>query len=55
MDGVTGSAQAIDSVNQLLQVVTKENTDQAVKLMKATVEIAVGKDVGKGNVVDTAG
>ena len=56
MDGITDSgAQSIQAVNEILQAVTKESTDQAVKLMKATVETAVGKEVGKGNAVDTEG
>jgi len=53
MDGITNAAaQSIDAVNQILQTVTKESTDQAVKLMKVTVATAVGKEVGKGTVVD---
>ncbi len=39
MDGITDSgAQSIQAVNEILQAVTKESTDQAVKLMKATSE-----------------
>ena len=55
MDAISGAAQSINAVNQMLQVVTKENTDQSVKLMKATVATAVGAEVGKGGAVDTAG
>jgi len=53
MDGTTIVSQSIEAVNQVLQIATKENTDQAVKLMKVTVEAALGREVGKGNAVDT--
>ena len=49
MDGITNSGA------QSVQAVTKESMDQAVKLMKVTIETAVGREVGKGNAVDTAG
>jgi hypothetical protein len=49
------ASQSIEAVNQILKTITKESTDQAVKLMKATVSTTVGQEMGKGNGVDVNG
>jgi hypothetical protein len=52
MDGITGTAASPDNVNRILQMATDQNLALDRKLMKATVEVAVGVETGKGGAVD---
>jgi hypothetical protein len=52
MDGITGTATSPNDVNQILQMATDQNLALDRKLMKATVEAAVGAETGKGEAID---
>jgi hypothetical protein len=51
----SGVSQSVDAVNQILMMASKESLEMAEKLMKVTVQAAVGKDAGKGGGVDVTG
>jgi hypothetical protein len=56
MDGVTNNvAQTIEAVNQVLQTATAANIDLDKKLLRANAEMAVGRELGKGQGVDATG
>ena len=52
MDPVSASSQSIESVNQILQVANKATIEAAEKLMKVSIEMAVGAEFGKGLALD---
>lgn len=52
VDSVLSAAQSIQSVNDVLKMVTKKSMDMEEKLMKVTVSEAVGAETGKGQNVD---
>jgi hypothetical protein len=51
---VAGVAQSADMLGQILQYANQKSTDQAEKLMKVAVEMAVkaGQEQGKGQALD---
>jgi hypothetical protein len=57
MDGVSAAnvAQSVQDVSQILQMANAAVTKQADKLMKVSVEMAVGaaQEAGKGAILDT--
>jgi hypothetical protein len=55
MDGVSGAAAGqIDDVNRILELATAQNLELAKKLLKASVEAAVGSELGKGEAIDVS-
>ena len=54
MDPVSAAARSIEAVNDILQVANKATNDAAEKMMKVTVEMAVGSELGKGEGVDVS-
>lgn len=46
------STQSVEALGQILQAASKASVDQAVKLMKVAVEMAVGTEPGKGAEID---
>jgi hypothetical protein len=52
MDAVGQAASSIDAVNRVLETATQAVIRQVDKLMKATVEMAVGAEAGKGQNID---
>lgn len=52
MDPVTAASRSIEAVNDILQVANKATNDAAEKIMKVSVEMAVGAESGKGGEVD---
>jgi hypothetical protein len=56
MDRIAANvSQSIDALNQILQNATSANIDLDKKLLKATTEMSVGAELGKGQNIDTAG
>ena len=56
--GAVQVAASTDAVNQILQNAQAMSVEQATKLMKVAVEIAVGqpgREPGKGSIVDYTG
>ena len=41
-------SQSIEALNQILQTASSESIEQAEKMVKATLEIALGTEAGKG-------
>lgn len=52
MDAASQAASSANAVNRVLQVATQAAMDQAEKLLKATVEMAVNLELGKGKNFD---
>jgi hypothetical protein len=52
MSAVSATSSSIDAVNNLLKDVSTKAIDQAEKLVKVAVEMAVGKESGKGSNMD---
>jgi hypothetical protein len=54
MDAVTAAttANAIQAVNDVLKVASKETTDAAAKMVKVAAEMKVGPGSGNGNTID---
>jgi hypothetical protein len=54
MDGVSGvnAGASIEAVNQILMAATQQSMQVVDKLMKLTVETAVGQEAGKGQNFD---
>jgi hypothetical protein len=52
MNQVAAAARSIEAVNDILMVANKATNDAAEKIMKVSVEMAVGAEVGKGQGVD---
>lgn len=48
-------AESTEVVNNIIKEAQKLSVDQAARLMKISVETAVGKEYGKGNVADFTG
>ena len=55
MDSVSAAAQSIQAVNDILQVANQATIEAAEKMMKVSVEMAVGAELGKGGGVDLSG
>lgn len=54
MDPVAVTARSIDAVNNVMENANKATLRAAEKIMKVTVETAVGAETGKGGAVDLA-
>lgn len=52
MNPVSSAAQSIQSVNDMLKMVSKQSMDAAEKMMKVTVADTVGAEIGKGQSID---
>ncbi|MCX7726043.1 MAG: hypothetical protein N2053_04255 [Chitinispirillaceae bacterium] len=52
MDPVSAVSSSVEAVNKILQFANAATIETAEKLMKLSVETAVGKEPGKGDVVD---
>ena len=52
MDPVSAAARSIEAVNTILEDANKATNDAAEKMMKVSVEMAVGSELGKGEGVD---
>jgi hypothetical protein len=52
MDPVSAASRSIEAVNDILQVTNQAANDAAEKIMKVSVEMAVGAELGKGQGVD---
>lgn len=55
MDAVAKASSSIEAVNQVLEIAQKATLKEAEKLMKATVAMAVGMELGKGQAIDVSG
>lgn len=56
MDGIANNvAQSVEAVNQILQTATQANIDLDKKMLRATAEMAIGRELGKGQSVDATG
>lgn len=56
MDGVTNNmAGSVEAVNQILQAANQATIELDKKMLRVNAEIAVGRDLGKGQNVDTTG
>jgi hypothetical protein len=56
MDGVTNDvAQSVEAVNQVLQNAVQSNIELDKKMLRANAELAVGRELGKGQNVDATG
>jgi hypothetical protein len=52
MDAVSAVSGSVQAMNQVMQYAAKASTDMADKLVKLSVEMAVGKEAGKGELFD---
>jgi len=52
MDSVSAVSTSIDAVNQVMQNMNKETLDMAKKLIQVNVNLAVGEETGKGQLID---
>jgi hypothetical protein len=52
MNPVAASASSIEAVNNILQTANQASIEAAEKLMKVSVEMAVGAECGKGGAID---
>ncbi|KMQ52732.1 hypothetical protein CHISP_0501 [Chitinispirillum alkaliphilum] len=52
MDAVSGVAASIDAVNDVLKMTSSEVVKAAEQHVKVAVEMAVGHEVGKGELID---
>lgn len=52
MDSVAATARSIDAVNNVMESANKATLKAAEKIMKVTVQTAVGAETGKGGAVD---
>ncbi len=54
MDGVSADivARSVDSLNQVMKTAQAEMLELAEKMVAATVEIALGAEAGKGELLD---
>lgn len=52
MDPISAVSSSVEAVNKILQYANSASIENAEKLMKFTVETSVGKEVGKGEMVD---
>lgn len=52
MDGVSSVSQSINAVNDMLQMAQAQTIKTAEKMMKVSVEMAVGLEQGKGQLLD---
>lgn len=52
MDSVSAVSASIDAVNQVMQNMNKETLDMAKKLIQVNVNLAVGEETGKGQLID---
>jgi hypothetical protein len=54
MDAASQVANSTQAVNQVLETATQAAIKQSEKLMKATVRMAVGMEIGKGENIDVS-
>ena len=54
MNPAAVSARSIEAVNQILQMANAQSIEAAEKLMKVSVEMSLGAEVGKGAAVDVS-
>ena len=52
MDGVAAVASSIEAVNRVFQAANSETLKAVEKMMKVSVEMALGKEAGKGELLD---
>lgn len=54
MDGVSADivAQSVNALNQVMQAAQAQTIELAEKMVAATVEIALGVEAGKGELLD---
>lgn len=52
MDGISRVGQSIEAVSQVLELATAESTELAKKMVAVSVEMALGSEVGKGQLFD---
>jgi hypothetical protein len=52
MDAAAQVANSTQAVNQILETATAAVMDQSEKLVEATVRMAVGMEIGKGENID---
>jgi hypothetical protein len=52
MDGVSSVANAVEAVGRVLETASRAEIEMAEKLMKVSVEVNVGRAVGKGENLD---
>ncbi len=54
MDGVSADivARSVDALNQVMKTAQAETLELAEKMVAATVEIALGAEAGKGELID---
>lgn len=54
MDGVSADmvARSVDALNQVMKTAQAETLELAKKMVAATVEIALGVEAGKGELID---
>lgn len=52
MDPVSASSRSIEAVNTILQTTYQASIETAQKLMKVSVELSLGAELGKGAEID---
>ena len=52
MDPVSAAAQSIEAVNNILQTAQQASLETAEKMVKVSVEMSLGAELGKGAGVD---
>ncbi|HEX3020679.1 MAG TPA: hypothetical protein VHP36_10275 [Chitinispirillaceae bacterium] len=52
MNGISNVSQSIDAVNQILQSAQAKTIKTAEKMIKVNTEMALGKQTGKGELID---
>lgn len=52
MDPVSTVSASVEAVNKILQYANAATVETAEKLMKFTVETKIGKEEGKGELID---
>lgn len=55
MDSVAAVSNSIDAVNQVLVTANQQSLAAAEKMMKVSVEMNVGQEMGKGQLMDVTG
>lgn len=48
MDGISQVGQSIEAVSRILEFATEKSTELAKKMVNVSVEMAVGRESGKG-------
>lgn len=52
MDGISSVSRSIDAVNQMMQTAQAKTIETAEKMMKMNVEMTLGSEQGKGQLLD---